>query len=63
MSLTVTLILLGGVLAVAVIMNILGRRPVPFGKVRLFPYFGIQFIAFALALYLAAHILTLLKTQ
>ena len=63
MTLTVTLILLGGTFAVGVIMNILGRRPAPFGKVRLFPYLGLQLVAFALAMYLAAHLLTLLKGQ
>jgi uncharacterized membrane protein len=59
MTMTVTLVLLGGAVAVAVLANILARRPTEFGKVRLFPYLGVQFIALALAIFLAAHVLTL----
>lgn len=61
MTLTVTLVLLGIALTAAVAANILSRRPLDFGKVRLFPYLGVQFVAFAIALYLAVHVLTLLK--
>jgi hypothetical protein len=61
MTLTVTLILLGAALVIAGAANIMSRRPPEFGKVRLFPYLGVQFVAFAVALYLAAHVLALLK--
>ena len=59
MTMTITLVLLGCAVAVALLANVLSRRPTEFGKVRLFPYLGVQFIAFALAIFLAAHVLTL----
>ena len=59
MTMTVTLILLGCAAGIALLANILSRRPAEFGKVRLFPYLGVQFIALALAIFLAAHVLTL----
>ena len=59
MTMTVTLVLLGGAVGIALLANILSRRPAEFGKVRLFPYLGVQFIALALAIFLAAHVLTL----
>jgi predicted membrane channel-forming protein YqfA (hemolysin III family) len=61
MTLTVTVILLIATVAIAGVANILSRRPPEFGKVRLFPYLGVQFLALALALYLGAHVLALLK--
>ena len=60
MTLTITLILIGIALAVLVVMNVLARRPAEFGKTRLFPYLGVQFVALVAVLYLAAHVLTLL---
>lgn len=59
MTMTVTLVLLGGAVGIALLANILSRRPAEFGKVRLFPYLGVQFIALVLAIFLAAHVLTL----
>lgn len=60
LTLTTTLILIGVALFVLVSVNLLSRRPVEFGKTRLFPYLGVQFVAFVAALYLGAHVLTLL---
>jgi len=61
MTMTITLLLIGTAVAVMVVMNVLSRRPGEFGKVRMFPYLGVQFIALAMAIFLAAHVLTLLS--
>ena len=63
MTLTTTLILIGVLFVVLVSANILGRRPAEFGKTRLFPYFGVQFLAFVAMLYLAAHVLALISSH
>ena len=61
MTMTMTLSLLGAAIVVAVLANVLSRRPTEFGKVRLFPYLGLQFIALVCAMFMAAHLLTLIS--
>ncbi len=61
MTMTVTLIVMASALAVMLLANFMGRRPTEFGKVRLFPYLGVQFIALVVFIVVAAHLKTLIS--
>lgn len=63
MSLTVTLAGLGVFGAVFAAANLLSRRPLEPGKVRLIPYEGIQFVALVAVVLLLAHLVGLLTGQ
>lgn len=60
MSFNVTLIAFLAAIAVAGFANVMARRPVEPGKIRLLPYHGIQFVGIVAALALAAHLVSLI---
>ena len=60
MGLGVTIAILLVALIATVLANILSRRPLELGKVRLTPHLAIQFVGILLVLLMAAHLITLL---
>ena len=60
MSMTATLVILGLGLALTVFANVMARRPVEPGDVRLIPYNGLQFLGLVVVILMLAHLVTLL---
>jgi len=63
MGVVVTVVSLVASAVIAVAANILARRPLPFGEVRMIPYGAVQFIAMVAVVVLAAHLFSLLTGE
>ncbi|MDX1711681.1 MAG: hypothetical protein R3316_11165 [Rhodovibrionaceae bacterium] len=60
MSLEVTSIVLGVAVALGLAANLMSRRRLEPGRVRLVPYTAIQFLCLAVAVVMLAHLISLL---